>query len=511
MLRVPVGTVISDADTGECRRRSRPTHERARCSRRAARAASATCTSSRARTARRASSRRGEPGEQRKLKLELQSARRRRAARHAERRQVDAYPRGLGSAARRSPTIRSRRCIRISASCASTNDRSFVDRRHPGPDRRRGRRRGPRPSVPAPPAAHAAAAAPRRHRAVRPGRGSGARCAGDRRRAARSTTRRCIASRAGWCSTSSTCSAGRRERRARAQAFVRRLRWKGQVFVISALTGEGCRELVYAVMDHLERSRATPKTRPPRPRSPTNRDADAPSRDAAATRRNCARLGMRSVVKARSASSSRSARASSPTKGAASTTRRSRAGPRRSPQLTRAGQRGRPGVERRDRRRHAAPRLDTRPHAMHELQAAAAVGQMGLVAGLRNVLPRARPAHGAGAAHARRPGRPPALPQRALDAAHAARAGRDPGHQRERHGRDRRDPLRRQRHARRAGHQPDRGRRAGHPHRPARAVRSAIRARIRRATLVDEGARRAIPRSKQWPAAPAARSAAAAC
>jgi GTP-binding protein len=35
--------------------------------------------------------------------------------------------------------------------------------------------------------------------------------------------------------------------------FVRRLRWKGPCFVVSALTGEGCRELCYAVMNELER------------------------------------------------------------------------------------------------------------------------------------------------------------------------------------------------------------------------------------------------------------------
>jgi hypothetical protein len=61
--------------------------------------------------------------------------------------------------------------------------------------------------------------------------------------------------------------------------------------------------------------------------------------------------------------------------------------------------------------------------------------------GLRILLSRARPAHRAGAADPRGPGRPQALPERALDAAHAARARRDPDHQRERHGRDRRDPF----------------------------------------------------------------------
>ena len=56
-----------------------------------------------------------------------------------------------------------------------------------------------------------------------------------------STTSACTASRDGWCSTRSTSS-----RRPSAIAllgeFVRRLRWKGPRFIVSALTGEGCRE-----------------------------------------------------------------------------------------------------------------------------------------------------------------------------------------------------------------------------------------------------------------------------
>lgn len=35
--------------------------------------------------------------------------------------------------------------------------------------------------------------------------------------------------------------------------ILRRLRWKGPHFLISALTGEGCRELSFAVMEHLEK------------------------------------------------------------------------------------------------------------------------------------------------------------------------------------------------------------------------------------------------------------------
>ena len=68
-----------------------------------------------------------------------------------------------------------------------------------------------------------------------------------------------------------------------------------------------------------------------------------------------------------------------------------------------------------------------RPDRVHELQAAAAVGQMGLVQMYETKLSRARPAQRAGPADARRPGRSRALSQRALDAADAAGAeGRVP-------------------------------------------------------------------------------------
>ncbi len=41
----------------------------------------------------------------------------------------------------------------------------------------------------------------------------------------------------------------------RLAGFVRRLRWKGPRFAVSALTGEGCREVCYAAMKHLESAR----------------------------------------------------------------------------------------------------------------------------------------------------------------------------------------------------------------------------------------------------------------
>jgi GTP-binding protein len=46
------------------------------------------------------------------------------------------------------------------------------------------------------------------------------------------------------------------------RAFVRKLGWKGRTFTISALTGYGCRELVYAVMDHLEGKQDEPQSAP---------------------------------------------------------------------------------------------------------------------------------------------------------------------------------------------------------------------------------------------------------
>ena len=45
------------------------------------------------------------------------------------------------------------------------------------------------------------------------------------------------------------------ERETVMRKFVRALGWKGKSFIISALTGEGCRELTYAVMEHLEQDK----------------------------------------------------------------------------------------------------------------------------------------------------------------------------------------------------------------------------------------------------------------
>ena len=39
------------------------------------------------------------------------------------------------------------------------------------------------------------------------------------------------------------------------KSFVRKLGWKGKTFIISALTGDGCRALTFAIMDHLDEQR----------------------------------------------------------------------------------------------------------------------------------------------------------------------------------------------------------------------------------------------------------------
>ena len=43
---------------------------------------------------------------------------------------------------------------------------------------------------------------------------------------------------------------------ARTESFVRELGWEGRCFAISAINGAGCKELTYAIMDHLESTRS---------------------------------------------------------------------------------------------------------------------------------------------------------------------------------------------------------------------------------------------------------------
>ena len=39
--------------------------------------------------------------------------------------------------------------------------------------------------------------------------------------------------------------------------FINDLGWSGKIFVISALTGKGCKQLIYAIMEYLEQENKT--------------------------------------------------------------------------------------------------------------------------------------------------------------------------------------------------------------------------------------------------------------
>jgi len=62
------------------------------------------------------------------------------------------------------------------------------------------------------------------------------------------------------------------ERAKRVRAFCKAYGWKGESFIISALTGEGCRELSFRIMEHLQH----PPVVAAKPRK-TTRPADAPA------------------------------------------------------------------------------------------------------------------------------------------------------------------------------------------------------------------------------------------
>ena len=263
----------------------------------------------------------GWPGEAKKLQARAEGAGRRRPARHAQRRQVDASSARSRTRGPKSPTIRSPRCIRTWAWCASAAEQSFVIADMPGPDRGRRRRRRPRPPVPAPPAAHPPAAAPGRHGAVR------------RRRSTRWRRRKAIVGelkkydaalydKPRWLVLNKLDMVPAEERAAARQAIsCKRLRWKGPVFEISALTREGCEPLVRAVYEHVRGD-------PPavgRPARSALRRCACGRRGRRRARRRPRRMTVAGAP-ARGASSSRSARASSPTRAAASTTRPSATG-----------------------------------------------------------------------------------------------------------------------------------------------------------------------------------------
>jgi len=49
----------------------------------------------------------------------------------------------------------------------------------------------------------------------------------------------------------------------RIKAIVKGLKWKGPYFAISAMKADGCRELTFAIMDHLDATRAAASDKPP--------------------------------------------------------------------------------------------------------------------------------------------------------------------------------------------------------------------------------------------------------
>jgi GTP-binding protein len=55
------------------------------------------------------------------------------------------------------------------------------------------------------------------------------------------------------------------ERAARVKAFVKAYRWKGPVFLIAAINGEGCRELVFKIQEWLDAHPAAPVEEPAAP------------------------------------------------------------------------------------------------------------------------------------------------------------------------------------------------------------------------------------------------------
>ena len=66
------------------------------------------------------------------------------------------------------------------------------------------------------------------------------------------------------------------ERAAKLHRFLEDFGWQDRSFIISALTGEGCKELSYAVIEHLEHT-ARPAEEPEEPeqQEPAEPEAEA--------------------------------------------------------------------------------------------------------------------------------------------------------------------------------------------------------------------------------------------
>jgi GTPase len=67
------------------------------------------------------------------------------------------------------------------------------------------------------------------------------------------------------------------ERAVAAKRLLKGLGWKGKSFIISALTGEGCRELAYAVMDHVEKESGSANQDPGEAKEPRRKSLKSES------------------------------------------------------------------------------------------------------------------------------------------------------------------------------------------------------------------------------------------
>ncbi len=65
-----------------------------------------------------------------------------------------------------------------------------------------------------------------------------------------------LAEKPRWLLLNKTDLIDESERAERIEQFIRDFGWTGPVFAISAINGEGCKELVYAIMDHVDATRA---------------------------------------------------------------------------------------------------------------------------------------------------------------------------------------------------------------------------------------------------------------